>query len=134
MIVTTPDYLQHYANPHVEQFLDELFDRHTVLFVGYGLEEWEILEHVLRKGRPSSELQASRFMLSGFFSHEERTFSHLRYYYYQESFGVVLLPFNRDHRDRAQLEHILEDWSGRLKIGDPLLADDLAFVLEVADE
>lgn len=133
MIVTTPHYLRHYEDDYVREFLDELFKRYTVLFIGYGLEEWEILEHVLRKGRPSSPLQASRFMLTGYFSHQEKTYSHLRDYY-QQSFGVRLLPFGRDHLDHGQLEQILEDWSGTLKVGSPLLADDLAFLNEVADD
>lgn len=132
MIVTTPDYLHHYEDEFVRQFLDELFKRYTVLFIGYGLEEWEILEHVLRKGQQSSALQASRFMLAGYFSHQEKTYSHLRHYY-QKSFGVRLLPFRRDALDHGQLEHILEDWSGALKVGSPLLADDLAFLNEVVD-
>jgi hypothetical protein len=133
MVVTTSDYLSHYGEPHVQAFLDELFNRFTILFIGYGLEESEVLEHVLRKGTSRRQLQASRFMLSGYFSHQERTFGHMQRYY-KESFGVHLVPFGRDHSDHAQLEHVLQDWSGRLKVGSPLLADDLAFVLEVADE
>ena len=49
--MTTPQYLTHYEDNRVQEFLDELFERHTVLFVGYGLEEWEILERILRKGQ-----------------------------------------------------------------------------------
>ncbi|CAN7357728.1 SIR2 family protein [Rhizobium sp. LjRoot258] len=57
MIMTTSDYLRHYANDHHDTrpgrenrlltFLEHLFQRKTVLFVGYGLEELEILEYVV---------------------------------------------------------------------------------------
>ncbi len=133
VIMTTPQYLIHYDDKRVQDFLDELFDRHTVLFLGYGLEEWEVLEHVLRKGRRHPSKQRKRFMLSGFYSHQEKTFSHL-YDYYEKSFGVSLIHFSLDYMEYAQLEMIMEDWAGNLEVGDPLLADDLEYVLEVADE
>ncbi len=34
----------------------------------------------------------------------------------------------------VQLEKIMEDWAGNLEVGYPLLADDLEYVLRVADE
>lgn len=92
MIVTTTDYLNHYNNKNkqVIDFLGELFERNTVLFVGYGLEETEILEYILRKGRQGeSQPTKKRFMLQGFYSHQEKTFLHL-YDYYSKSFGVPL--------------------------------------------
>ena len=133
MIMTTPQYLIHYDDKQVQEFLDELFDRHTVLFLGYGLEEWEVLEHILRKGRRHANQQRKRFMLTGFYSHQEKTFSHL-YDYYEESFGVRLVHFSLDYMEHDQLENILADWAGNLVVGDPLLADDLEYVLEVAGE
>lgn len=50
MIVTTKDYLEHYDHPNVQSFLEWLFRKKVVLFLGYGLEEAEILEHILRRG------------------------------------------------------------------------------------
>jgi len=133
MIMTTPQYLIHYDDKRVKDFLDELFDRYTILFLGYGLEEWEVLEHILRKGKKNDGKQQKKFMLTGFYSHQEKTFSHL-YDYYEASFSVRLVHFSLDHKEHDQLEKIMEDWAGNLEVGDPLLADDLEFVLEVADE
>ena len=47
MIVTTKDYLEHYDHENVQEFLGELFEKKTILFLGYGLEEAEILEYIL---------------------------------------------------------------------------------------
>jgi hypothetical protein len=60
MIMTTSDYISRYAaynrssnDPQTENpvltFLSFLFQHRTVLFIGYGLEELEILEYVLRR-------------------------------------------------------------------------------------
>lgn len=65
MVITTRDYITHYANdrraddPTRENrtltFLDHLVTNKTVLFVGYGVEELEILEYVIQKGRMHPE-------------------------------------------------------------------------------
>ena len=133
MIMTTPQYLKHYENEHVQEFLKQLFDRYIVLFLGYGLEEWEVLEHILRKGKNEVGKQRKRFMLQGFYSHQEKTFSHL-FNYYKKSFGVHLIHFSLDYMEYAQLEKIMEDWARNLTVGEPRLADDLNFVLGAIDE
>lgn len=129
MVMTTPDYLKHYNNSEVKQFLSELFEHYTVLFIGYGLEEWEILEHILRV----ENKKKTRFMLTGFYLHQKKTCLHL-YNYFKTSFNVELIPFPLDFLEYKQLEKIIEDWSGKLKVGTPLAADELNFVLEVANE
>jgi NAD-dependent SIR2 family protein deacetylase len=137
MIIGTSHYLRHYNDEHVITFLRDLFKTRTVLFVGYGLEEMEILEHMLRKGISEnisrSESKRQLFMLDGFYSHQEKTFKHL-YEYYRKSFGVYLCHFVLDHLDRKQLEHLFEDWCHTLKVGHPLLSEDLKAVMEAINE
>jgi hypothetical protein len=133
MVITTSDYLLHYSNPQVQSFLGDLFERQTVLFLGYGLDESELLEHILRKGQRSGESRRRRYMLSGYYTHQDKTFKHLSNYY-DASFGTRIVPYNLDVLGFVQLEKVVEDWSSRLVIGDPLIADDLEFVLDVANE
>jgi len=130
MIISTKDYLNHYDNENVQEFLGHLFDKKTVLFIGYGLEEAEILEHILRRGdvRPGAEVK--RFMLQGFFSRQKPLYGNLSSYY-QDSFGVDLIGFVRDHEDYAQQVSILENWSRQIKVKPPSLSKDLDFMGEV---
>jgi hypothetical protein len=54
-------------------FLSHIFQSKTVLFIGHGLEDLEILEYVIQEARmlsPREEVQARHFMLQGYFSHE----------------------------------------------------------------
>ncbi len=87
MILTTQDYVRHYANDRVAgdpqkenrvlTFLDFLFKNKTVLFIGYGLDELEILEYVILKaGRPAgtTNREPRHYILQGFFSHEAALF------------------------------------------------------------
>ena len=83
MILTMQDYVRHYANDrgpretHAENrtltFLDDLFQKKAVLFVGYGLEELEILEYIITKAKQpqNSEPEVKHYLTQGFFSHEQ---------------------------------------------------------------
>lgn len=126
MIVTTRDYLQHYDHESVISFLAKLFEEYTVLFVGYGLEEAEILEHVLRRGGVRREqVGTRRYSLQGFFNSEQPLYERL-IDYYDKSFGVELIGFTRDNRDYAQLEKIIKDWAEEIDVRPPPTTDDIA--------
>jgi len=125
MIVTTRDYLEHYDNENVKFFLGELFEQYTVLFVGYGLEEAEILEHVLRRGNVRYEgvgVAKKRFSVQGFFNSDQPLYDQLKKYY-QKSFGVELIGFTRDFKDYIQLEKIIKDWAEELDVKPPATVD-----------
>src|SRR5258706_1666938 len=71
MVVTTKDYLAHYDHANVQVFLGELFARKIVLFLGYSLEENELLEHILRRGSAEKTGDRRRFALQGFFRSQQ---------------------------------------------------------------
>ena len=103
MILTTRHYLQHYANDrrttdndpenYVLTFLEHLFTHKTVLFVGYGLDELEVLEYIVEKAPTAQEsgLQPRHFLLQGFYSHERALMENMRTYY--REFGIQIIPF-----------------------------------------
>jgi hypothetical protein len=114
MVMTTRDYITRYANdragndPKNENrtltFLSHLFQEKTVLFIGYGLGDLEILEYVIQKGRmaaPGQEIQARHYMVQGYFSHELELMRSLSQYYMQTD--IQLIPFLLDHKDWPQL-------------------------------
>lgn len=134
MIVTTADYLKHYDNEKVQHFLKELFTNNTVLFIGYGLEEAEILEHILRRAdvRPNTKLR-ERFLLQPFFNSQQSLYDRL-VKYYELSFGVHLIGYSRDHKDYNQLEKIMADWAIELEVRPPALVDDLAAIDRIIED
>lgn len=122
MIMTTPEYITRYRNDRFAgetalenralTFLDYLFSNKTVLFVGYGLEDLEILEYVIQKARVThldGQTEAKHFMLQGYFSHEVGLMRALTQYYRQ--CNIQLLPFLRDQKDWAQLVDVLEEYA-----------------------
>jgi len=130
MIITTKEYLEHYDHENVQTFLGELFAKKTVLFLGYGLEEAEILEHILRRGSVHETADRRRFALQGFFRSQQPLYANL-HSYYQKSFGVHLLGFVRDHTDYKCLEGIVKSWAKVIEIRKPPVVDDLDSMDEV---
>jgi len=126
MIITTRDYLEHYSSQEVQQFLQYLFEKKTVLFLGYGLEEIEVLEYIFRRGgaSPPESQRIRRFILQGFFQAEWALFEKLRSYY-RESFATELIGFPKDYRDYAQQMEIIKIWSSKLKFEHMALADEV---------
>ena len=133
MILTTQDYVRHYAidrgpgKPDAENriltFLDYLFQEKTVLFVGYGLKELEILEYIITKVKQpqSSEPEVRHFLVQGFFSHEQELARNLGGYY-RES-GIQLIPFSKDQKGWDQLPDVIERFARDMPTSDSVLED-----------
>ena len=136
MIVTTKDYLEHYSKPEVREFLTYLFERKTVLFLGYGLAETEILEYILNRGgvqRTVVDGERKRFILQGFFT-AEHSLKELLEEYYWDSFSTQLITFDRDEKDYHCQTDILSSWSKRLRF-EPLTLSDVAIsMMEEIDD
>jgi hypothetical protein len=126
MVVTTRQYLEHYASKEVQNFLESLFNRKTVLFLGYGMDETEILEYILRRGgSKSGEPRVRRFILQGFFNAETKLFGHMKTYY-RESFSTDLIGYPKDEKSFDQQTTILESWSRALSFLPISLTDEAA--------
>lgn len=130
MILTTKQYLEHYDNKQVQEFLGELFKKKTILFLGYGLEEAEILEYILRKGSAKATNERRLFALQAFYKREQHLYNNL-YNYYKKTFGVYLLGVLRDFENYRCLERIVKSWSQQIEIRKPALTNDVDFMDEV---
>ncbi|MFA2561938.1 SIR2 family protein [Bacillus cereus] len=115
MLVTLQDYLDRYGtiskdtHPEVSVFLDQIFNsNYVVLFMGYGLEENEILEYMLSKTKnPSHTL--THYMLFPI-GDEKKKMTEL-YKKYYSSFGVELIPYDTSGDNYNQLIPIIDEWS-----------------------
>ena len=133
MILTTQDYIRHYANdrgpgdPEAENriltFLDYLFREKTVLFIGYGLQELEILEYVITKAKQSQsgKPEVRHYLVQGFFLHEEELARNLNAYY-RES-GIELISFSKDEKGWDQLLDVVERFAREMPASDLVLED-----------
>ena len=134
MVVTTEDYLRNYNDLRIIKFLKYLFEEKTVVFLGYGLEENEILEHLLRRGGVAQKNRATKhFNIQGFFSWDVHLYKSLREYY-GETFGIDLLGFTRDNKDYRAIESIIKDWGNQMNPQAPSLYEDSKIVLKKVND
>lgn len=110
IILTTKEYLNHYAPENsIPNFLKCLFTDYNVLFIGYGLEELDILEYLLNKGGVEGSEKLKRFSLTPFLSanYEKIAFEKQ---YFKDIFEIDIIPFNIDQKGHSQLIQVIEDW------------------------
>jgi hypothetical protein len=124
MIVTTKDYLSHYSSEEIHNFLEYMFINKTVLFLGYGLEEIEILEYILKCSNKNKMKEKKLFILQGFFNAEIALFEKLKKYYYQ-SFNAILIGFPKDYHEYEEQKEIIKCWANKLSFSSIEIVDEL---------
>ena len=137
MVITTKDYLEHYSDKQVQDFLEYLFKSKTILFLGYSLEEVEILEYILKysvknNNKKEEKKEKRLFMLQGFLAKEQPLYKRLKDYY-TESFSVELIGFEKNKINDKHQTIILEKWAKKLSFKPLALSDEAKFMLEELD-
>jgi len=108
LIITFPEYAKHYEAGSRASFLLQGVFKKTVLFVGYGLEEYEILEYILQKaGTTKNEIKHT--MLLAAFKEESELMDQMKKYY--QGMGIQLIPFSKTENGHEQLEEVIKKWS-----------------------
>lgn len=113
MIVTLVDYMNHYygETSKIPTFLREIFNFYTVLFIGYGLEEYEILEFMISTIRKNQNY-FSHYILLPFFLSQKNIVNLQKKYY--KSMGIELIPYYMDKSGPCQLAKIIEEWAKQI--------------------
>ena len=84
----------------------------------------------MRWGEATKARERRKFALQGFFRSAQPLYDRL-YKYYESSFGIHLLGFERDKEDYQAQERIIKSWAERIEIKKRPLADDVEFMNEV---
>lgn len=132
MVITTNDYLEHYSSEEVQIFLEYLFKEKTVLFLGYGLEETEILEYIFKFNSKAENKDTRLFILQGFFNAENSLYEKLNKYY-KNSFNADLIGFPKDWADFEHQKQIIESWGKNISFSPLAMSDDATAMLEELD-
>lgn len=103
LVFTTGQYIKTYENEAFNNFIEEFFAKYTVLFVGYGLGEIELLERIFK-----STITKQKFYLKGYFKHEQRISEFENKYF--GDMGVSVISFSKDKNGYDQLNIIIDEW------------------------
>lgn len=143
MVISNEDYINRYGynissyseNPShriYSEFLKNVFNgEYTILFMGYGLEEIEILQYMFENTLEKNLNNANnRFMLLGGYASDYGYIDILSQYYF-DNYGVTILPYDiteegydkEIERFLSKLNGWKENRKGRLKADLELLED-----------
>lgn len=110
LVFTVTEYLRRYSNPNFSQFLQRIFKEYTVLFVGYGVTEFEVIDYILRDHKDGSKPR--HFMLAPFYTGEENLIKMEQSYY--NDLGINLLPYEKDSNGYKQLVEVIKNWKDEI--------------------
>lgn len=124
MVVSLKDYIEHYADSRVQEFLAAMFKNHTVLFVGYGLAELEILDHIIRSNESirTGATEPRHFLLFAVRSTESVQTRFIEHFF-RDQCGVQVIPYCIDTKGHRELVEVFKGWGPELDIRGPATLD-----------
>ena len=102
-ILTTKDYIEEYYGDsgRLKTFLRGLFNEYSVIFIGYGLEEFPILEHVIKNSK-------NHYAVMGTYQSEMNLFRLNSEYF--KTLNITPIPFYLDFNGYDRLLNMLDFW------------------------
>lgn len=112
VVFTLKQYLEAYSdNKNLLDFLIKIFTEYTVLFIGYGLNELELLQYLLSdkdSNHKDNIREIKHFYLEGYFQGEDNIAGlHNEYF---KNINVEVIPYLKDENGFHQLKNVLEKW------------------------
>ena len=138
LILTISDYLYYYQTEKMQKFLNHLFTEFSVLFIGYGLEEYELLEFLVHKSQmhtsdylKSEKKEIKHYLLYPVFSWEKAMLKFYQLYY--RDLSIELIPYKKDEKGYQQLYEVIKKWTPMIKeyVRPPTYLDKLRLIDEV---
>ena len=112
MVFTSEQYARSYnVEDTFGEKLKELLNKDwTILFIGYGITEFELLRYFFKF---KNDKARRKFMLEGYLAKDRIKYEFDKEYY--ESLGIYLLPYSREHDDYKALIKVLKRWDKDVK-------------------
>ena len=110
IVFTVHQYLKRYNNPQFRDFLKRILDKYVVLFIGYGLSEFELLDFLFEKFDSRKKKELKHFILLPFYRGEENILNFEQAYY--NTLGITVLPYEKDEKGYYQLYEVIKSSSG----------------------
>lgn len=135
LVFTVDQYIDRYNHPNFYKVLKSIFDEKRVLFIGYGLDEFEIIDFMITKLNIIKNLdeggELKHFILLPYFSGEDNIMKFDQVYY--RNLGINVLGYEKDENGYHQLYYVLKKWNEQISNIRTRLFDPEDEVDEVVD-
>lgn len=116
MVLTLENYFDRYqqsssSTNRLHGFLSQVFEKYSILFLGYGFGEFEILGYLFTKFAQGSGQQ--HFILLPFYTGEESLLKLQQYYY--KTMNITVVAYRADEAGYAKLSGVVKEWVKEIK-------------------
>ncbi|MGL5646673.1 MAG: SIR2 family protein [Clostridium sp.] len=111
MIISNEDYIERYwtGENNYKKFLKMIFEDYDVLFLGYGLQEFEILNYLFEKRKgPLQKTDKKRLFIIDYFDYEKKKMELLENYYLN-NYSVKLCPYSKSEKGFRALVALVDE-------------------------
>ena len=135
MIFTVNQYVSRYSvakkeNEKFLSFLKDVFSKYIVLFIGYGVSEFELLDYVIAKGNISGKPR--HFILNPYYSEEKKILECDELYF--KKLNINVIPFSKDKLGYNQLIEVLKRWREIVKLKAVKTVKSLTGINEILED
>ena len=109
VVLTLKNYFDRYSDPKFMAFLRKIFDEKVILFIGYGLSEFEVLDFLFTKSQDSLPGRKKHFILLPYRENEDTKLQFDTYYY--SELGIDVIPYLGRNRDYKPLFNVIKTWN-----------------------
>ncbi|MGF7118380.1 SIR2 family protein [Methanobacterium oryzae] len=114
LVFTVNQYINRYNHQKFVEVLKEIFNRYVILFIGYGLDEFELIDFLitklgLDKKAEEEKTELKNFIIKPYYTHEKNILDFDQLYY--NKMGITVLGYQIDENGYDQLYHVLKKWN-----------------------
>ncbi|MBF0608813.1 MAG: SIR2 family protein [Magnetococcales bacterium] len=109
LVFTLDGYFTLYRNESFRNFMRKIFSgKYTILFMGYGLDEFEVLDFLFQKSVSEENKNIKCFLLKSYRKDDTITLKFDDEYY--KRMGIKVLAYDKSEREYSQLYEIVKKW------------------------
>lgn len=135
LVMTINEYVQRYRDSKMKALLAQIFLKgdYVILFMGYGMDEMEIIDYVIEKySDEAKKITNKYYILLPVFSNEEEMLKHENTYFQQINMSII--PYAIDEKGYDQLDEVVSKWSQELGMAREKKRDDFYKFIDLIEE
>lgn len=132
LVFTVSQYFVRYNDAKFSTFLNKIFSDYVVLFMGYGMGEFELLDFIFGKYDSREKRKQKHFILLPFYRGEENILDFEQSYY--NEMGIEVLPYEKDEKGYYQLYEVMKAWNKEINQVSSYLHDSLKEIEDIIEK
>lgn len=131
LVFKVEEYIKRYNEPKFIKFMNKISSVYTILFIGYGLAEFEILDFLVSKFYTGGDKKSKHYALVAYFKGEENICEYEQFYY--EKLGINIVPYAKDTLGYDQLYEVIKKWRNDINVLSIVLQQSFKYIKECVE-